>query len=83
MWQAPGVRRALFVVALALLLVLDVAIVPLALAILLPGGRSGQSPEWLRGSFFFLLVLSVLGWLTAAVVTQLRRSMRQASGDVT
>jgi hypothetical protein len=63
----------LLVAALALLFVLDLAIVPLALAILVFGGKSGHGPERLPASLLFLLVMTVLGWLTAAVVTELRK----------
>jgi hypothetical protein len=59
--------------ALALLFVLDLSIVPLALAIVLPGGKSGHGTAVLPVSLYFVLVAAVLGWLTAAVVTQLRK----------
>ena len=65
-------RRVLLVAALALLLVLDISIVPLALAAALPGGKSGHGPDWLPGSLFFQLVVTVLGGLTSVVVTELR-----------
>ena len=73
MWQASSVRRPLFVAALALLLVLDLSIVPLAVAVVVRAGASPRGPEWLAGSLFFLLVLTVFGWLTSVVVTELRK----------
>ncbi|HEV2982126.1 MAG TPA: hypothetical protein VGX51_11890 [Solirubrobacteraceae bacterium] len=66
-------RRATLLAALALLFVLDLSIVPLALAIVLPGGKSGHGPAVLPVSLYFLLVVSVLGWLTAVVVAELRK----------
>jgi hypothetical protein len=76
MWEAPRVRRVMMVVALALLLVLDLSIVPLALAVAVAGGKSGQGPEVLLRSVYFLLVATVLGWLTVAVATRLRKPMQ-------
>jgi hypothetical protein len=76
MWNAISVRRPLFVAALAVLLLLDLSIVPLVLAMVLPGGASAHGAHWVPGSLFFLLVLTVLGWLTAAAVTELRKPTR-------
>lgn len=69
-------RRVMLFVAPALLLVLDLSIVPLALAISVAGGKSGQGHEVLLRSVYFLLVATVLGWLTVAVATRLRKPMQ-------
>ena len=76
MWKALSVRRPLFVAALAVLLVLDLLMVPLVLVTVLPGGASAHGAHWVSGSLFFLLVVTVLGWLTAAVATELRKPTR-------
>jgi hypothetical protein len=66
------VRRALLAAALALLLVVDLSSVPLALAVIVKQGALTHGGGWLVASLFFLLVATVLGWLTSVVVARLR-----------
>jgi hypothetical protein len=67
------VRRALLAAALALLLVVDILSVPLATAIVIKGGALSHGGGWLPASLFFLLVVTVLVWVTSVVVTALRK----------